>query len=242
LETFYQPKDIHCNSECSSNYIILKFLPAEESRFYILFFRFISKWLFKYRFCAAWLKQDYHPSGTDRTVYYLNHHSWWDGLIPLLLNEYLFHQQARALMEDKQIRKYRFFRKIGAFSIDREHSRQTISSLRYAVQSMDRPRASLFIYPEGKLTPPGTPMEFEGGLSWLYDHLPGVDFVPVALFLHCMHTNKPELLIHVGSPVQPNRGLAKVQHTAVFQEALQSMLDELRRIAGTEEASFKRFL
>lgn len=220
----------------------MKFLPAEESRFYILFFRIISKWLFKFRFHRAWLKQDYHPSETNRTVYFLNHHTWWDGLIPLLLNEYLFQQQARALMEDKQIKKYRFFKKIGAFSINRQHPRQTITSLRYAVQSMDRPRASLFIYPEGKLTPPGTPVEFEGGLSWLYDQLPGVDFVPVALFLHCMHRSKPELLIHVGSPVQPYPGLDRNQHTAVFREALQAMLDELRRTAGSEEESFKRFL
>ena len=107
---------------------------------------------------------------------------------------------------------------------------------------MDRPRASLFIYPEGKLTPPGAPMEFEGGLSWLYDQLSGVDFVPVALFLHCMHTSKPELLIHVGSPVQPYPGLDKKQHTAVFQESLQAMLDNLRKTSGSEEASFKRFL
>lgn len=145
----------------------MEFIPARESKLFINIFRFYTRMLFRRRFEHVWLRQEYQPGDESRTVYYLNHNSWWDGLIPFLLNEYRFGQRARALMEDKQIEQYPFFNKIGAFSINRDNTRSAITSLRYAVQSMQRKQASLFIYPEGELRPISGTLDFEGGLGWL---------------------------------------------------------------------------
>src|SRR5699024_12638087 len=93
---------------------------------------------------AVWLKQDDPPNNNATTIYYLNHHSWWDGLIPLLLNEFRFRQQARALMEDEQMREHPYFSKIGAFSIKRSDKKSAIRSLRYAIRYFERHNASLF--------------------------------------------------------------------------------------------------
>ncbi|MDZ7773685.1 MAG: lysophospholipid acyltransferase family protein [Balneolaceae bacterium] len=166
------------------------------------------RWLFRRRFDQVWLRQRYRPDSSSRTVYYLNHHSWWDGLIPLLLNEYRFGQRARAMMENRQMRRYPFFSRIGAFSVNRGNPRSALRSLRYAVESMRRPRACLFIYPEGTLTPPGSRMDFEGGLAWLHDRLAReeleVDFVPVALHMHTLRGSRPELHLSVGDAVRPD--------------------------------------
>lgn len=205
-------------------------------------FRIYTRLLFKRRFKAVWLRQEYEPGPQSRTVYYLNHHSWWDGLIPFLLNEYRFRQNARALMEDKQMRQYGLFRKIGAFSINRGNPRKAITSLRYAVQSMQRERAGLFIYPEGKITPDGTPMHFEGGLAWLHSKVPGADYVPVAIHMNTIRHDKPELFLRVGPEAQVPAGLTNEEATELFEQKLQKLLEATRATAGFEDEGFERFV
>lgn len=213
-------------------------------------FRWYTLLLFKRRFHAVWIRQKYRPTGHSRTIYYLNHNSWWDGLIPFLLNEFRFHQNARALMEDQQIRRYPFFSKIGAFSVDRQHPRKTVTSMRYAVQSMMRENASLFIYPEGKINPAGSPIAFEGGLAWLYSRMNRevIDFVPVAIKIHTMHHDKPELFIDVGESavpgpdLVPDPDLSYGHVTEYFEEQLQRLIG--RSIASTNSGgnSFERLV
>lgn len=220
----------------------MDFIPAKESPVFIKTFRLYTKLLFKWRFKTVWLKQEYEPCSECKTVYFLNHHSWWDGLIPLMLNEYRFRQQARAIMEDKQMKTYSLFQKIGAFSINRDDPRSAVTSLRYAVESFNRPHASLFIYPEGTITPAGSSMDFEGGLAWLHDKLDDVDFVPVGIYIHTIRYSKPELHLHVGRPVRMNKSLSNEEKTAQFERMLNQMLDELRRTAGFDDSEFEHFL
>lgn len=220
----------------------MDFIPAKESPLFIKIFRLYTRFLFKRRFSRVWLKQDYYPGNQSKTIYYLNHHSWWDGLIPLLLNEYRFHQQARAMMEDKQMLEHSFFQKIGAFSINRKDKRHSVTALRYAVQSFERPNASLFIYPEGRITPAGTPFRFESGLAWLSSKLPQMDVVPIGIHMHTIRYDKPELHLQVGTPVQTDPLLSTEEQNRHFEQALESILTNLRQKAGFDDSAFERFL
>ena len=220
----------------------MDFIPANESPVFIKIFRLYTKLLFKWRFKTVWLKQEYEPSSECKTVYFLNHHSWWDGLIPLMLNEYRFYQQARAIMEDKQMKTYSLFQKIGAFSINRSDPRSAVTSLRYAVKSFDRDKASLFIYPEGTITPAGSLMNFESGLAWLHEKLNNVDFVPVGIYMHTIRHNKPELHLHVGRPIRLEDRLSRDKKTTQFEKSLDQILSDLRKTAGFDDSQFEQFL
>lgn len=222
----------------------MEFIPARESKIFLFFFRWYTWFLFKRRFKRVWIKQDYRPKDTDRTIYFLNHHSWWDGLIPLLLNEFRFRQKARAMMEDVQMKRYVFFQKIGAFSVNRSDPRKAITSLRYAVQSMNRDNASLYLYPEGTITPAGSRLEFEGGLAWLHSKLwkQEVDFVPIGIYIHTMRFDKPELHLHVGQPVKADPSLANRDKTEIFENRLKFLLEKLRSNAGFGDEGFERLL
>lgn len=225
--------------------LVLEFIPADESKLFMAVFKWYTWLLFKRRFKRVWIRQEYRPDKQSKTVYYLNHHSWWDGLIPFLLNEFRFRQNARALMEDKQMERYRFFRKIGAFSVNRSDPRKTITSLRYAVQSMQqRDNACLFIYPEGRITPAGSELKFEGGLAWLHSKLENdrVDFVPAGIYMHTIRHDKPELYLYTGSPVNPVPGLSNDDKTRVFEEKLETILRQLRDTAGFDDAGFGRLV
>lgn len=220
----------------------MDFIPAQESSPFIKVFRIYVRLLFKRRFKNIWLQQEYVPVDKSRTIYYLNHHSWWDGIIPLLLNEYLFQQKARALMEDNQMRRYPFFKKIGAFSIDRGDPRKAITSLRYAVQSMKRERSSLFIFPEGKITPSGSPMNFEGGLAWMHSKLPEVDVVPIGIYMHTIRHDKPELHLHIGKAIVPGKDMSNKELTTIYENELNSILRVLRDSAGFNDEPYLKFL
>ncbi|MEX2363200.1 MAG: hypothetical protein WD597_06230, partial [Balneolaceae bacterium] len=68
------------------------FIPAQESTFIIWFFDVYTRFLIKFRFHKVTIHQEYQPAENSRTVYFLNHNSWWDGLIPLYLNRKFFNQ------------------------------------------------------------------------------------------------------------------------------------------------------
>lgn len=222
-----------------------EFIPAAENRLFIRIFRIYVKWLFRYRFKNVWLYQDYQPDIASQSVYFLNHTSWWDGLIPLMLNEYVFKQKGRAMMEDIQMHKFHFFRYIGAFSVNRNNSRKTISSLRYALKSVQRNDACLFIYPEGKIVPDhGQKLHFEKGIGWLHKNCPNCDFVPIAININVIKSSKPELYIKIGQPVDFVRSLSTEQQTKKLQEALQELLNNLHCEIESEDYynTYKKFL
>lgn len=220
----------------------MNFIPAEESSLFKKIFKIYTRWLFYRRFERVWIRQEYQPTDHSRTVYYLNHHSWWDGLIPFLLNEYRFHQQARAMMQKKQMQKYPFFKKIGGFSIDPVRPRSSIQTLRYAISSMRRKNASLFIYPQGEITPPSAPLEFKKGLAWLCQQLPDCDFVPVALYIHTLRSDKPELHIFVNNKIEVDRDNPLSSITLKFEKELNSSLKFLHETAGFEDHHFEKLL
>lgn len=164
-------------------------------------------------------------------MYFVNHNYWWDGLLPLYLNKKLFKQQARAIMEDKQMKQYPFFSRIGAFSINLEDPKATLKSMRYAVDSLQRTNSSLFIYPEGKLTPASdSPPDFKEGLSWLYQKTAGVDYVPIAFYIDHSKTDKPDLNISIRESVKPDKNLNKNELTKFFETESHALIGEIKNV------------
>lgn len=167
---------------------------------------------------------------------------WWDGLLPLYLSRKIFGQRARAVMEDKQMQKHSFFSRIGAFSINLQDSKSTLKTLRYAVNSMERDKACLFIYPEGELTPiSNSKPEFKKGLAWLFQNMgEQIDFVPIAFYSHNFRDSKPELYINIGTLTDLDRTLSKEELTAEFEKQVHRLLKETREVAGFDDTGFKR--
>lgn len=217
----------------------MNFIPANESRFFIWFFDRYTRWALKRRFKSVWVKQAYQPHNDSRTVYFLNHNTWWDGLIPLFLNREFFGQQARAIMEEKQMREYTFFSKIGAFSINLDDSGAALKSLRYALKSIQRPHSSLFIYPEGQITPVSEKQpDFKGGLAWLYSLTEEVDFVPIAIYSHTLRSSKPELYLSIGEKVNHVKNLDRKKLTNLLEQNIHQLIRETREAAGFSDDGF----
>lgn len=182
-----------------SNDVLHPEIPANENPFYIWFFKWYTYYLAKIRFHKIYYRTTYLPTPSNSTLFLANHHNWWDGLIPLLLNEFVFHQHARAIMEDKQMYKHTFFSKIGAFSIDRSNAKSAISSLIYGAEWLKSPNNSLFVYPEGKITSPYEAIDCEKGFSRIIDGSPEAEVVALTILTSHHLSSKPSLFIDIQS-------------------------------------------
>ncbi|MCH8549926.1 MAG: lysophospholipid acyltransferase family protein [Balneolaceae bacterium] len=219
------------------------FIPARESAWFIFIFDYYVRLLFRRRFKNILIDQQYQPGNESRTIYFLNHTSWWDGLIPLLLNQKLFRQNARAMMEDKQMLQHKFFSRIGAFSVNLEEPRSAVRSLRYAAESMKRTNSSLFIFPEGRVLPFSTEKpDFKKGLGWIAGHSPGCDLVPVGICIHTARHDKPELFIRIGKPVDLDQadGSESDQINTLCEKELQKILISLEEDAYGKPDRFRK--
>lgn len=207
----------------------MSFIPAKESKLYIWFYYQVTRFLLWLRFRKVIVTSSYKPKKDTNTVYYLNHNYWWDGLIPHYLNQKYFKQNARAIMDVKQMNEYSFFARIGAFSIDLERIKSSIESLRYALLSLERPNSCLFIYPEGEIKPVSdSKPDFRNGLAWLYQKTSNTDYVPVAIYIDHSKGSKPDLIISIGKSVDYDKTLNKIELNRSFEHSIKDQLDRIK--------------
>ena len=82
---------------------------------------------------------------------YLNHPSWWDPLVCLVLAHRCFPGRAAfAPMDAAQLERYRFFRKLGAFGVERGTRHGAAAFLRIGTKVLARPGAMLWLTPQAR--------------------------------------------------------------------------------------------
>lgn len=146
------------------------------------------------------------------------------------------------MMEYKQMQAYPFFKYLGAFSTMPHNRSHNLSSLRYAVQSMSRPNAALFVYPEGEIVPAGSEINFKRGIGWLHKQLPNIDFVPIGIQIHAIRSDKPELHLWIDKkvPLLPADDLSDITNS--FEESMRQLLKKLKKTAGFENKGYSKFI
>jgi 1-acyl-sn-glycerol-3-phosphate acyltransferase len=172
------------------------------------------------------------PSAETPLLVYANHGNFWDAFVA--------HQLCKAagwdgyaLMDEKNLERYRFLSRIGAFSIRRGEAGSSLESLRYCKGLLKRPGAAVFIFPEGEHRPFGQlPLRLERGVE-VMARAAGARCLPVA-FRYCFfEEEKPEVLIEVGT----THGPAPLE---VFQQNLEAVVK--RAAAAVDEAGFRPLL
>jgi 1-acyl-sn-glycerol-3-phosphate acyltransferase len=174
------------------------------------FFRFYVNLLMKRHFKAIRVTGDI-PDEERSLVLIGNHFSWWDGFMAFWLNNHLLNKRFHVMMLEEQLAKRRFFRGIGAFSIQ-PGSRSMMESLNYASDILADTHNMLVIYPQGRIeTSYVKRIRFGGGLSRI---LGGVSGPPPAILFYVALVDyfsfpKPTLNIylrpyvpHAGNPLQ----------------------------------------
>jgi 1-acyl-sn-glycerol-3-phosphate acyltransferase len=204
-------------------------------------FAWINRWMLARHFHQIWatgLDQLRAAIGQRPVLFYANHSNWWDGLIAFYLSYDLLKIDGYLMMLARQLRKYRFFRWIGAFSVDRDSALSAFRSLEYAaslLQQPDRrghPRA-LWIFPQGELLPNDIrPLKFLRGLDWLHKTVPTAQLVAIALRYEFLNEQLPEVFLSIEvidiATIKTAAAANQVSPLAELQAQLTAQLDKLK--------------
>ena len=136
-------------------------------------------------------------------VVYLNHPSWWDPMICMLLAMRLFPERRHyAPIEGAALEKYRFFSKLGFFGVDGTiHGARRF--LNVGRRILNQPDAVLWVTAEGRFTDPRRrPVELRPGLGRLLrGSTADANVLPLALEYPFWDERFPEALARFGRPI-----------------------------------------
>ncbi len=80
-----------------------------------------------------------------------NHSTWWDGFFVYVLNRLLFRKRLHLMMLERQLERFRFFSRVGAFGIRPGMPRSVVETLRYSAALLREPGNALCLFPQGEL-------------------------------------------------------------------------------------------
>ena len=176
---------------------------------------------------------DAEPGGT---LFLANHSCWWDLFLVHFLNESI-PVDGYGMMEHFNMVRFGFFRRIGAFSVDRTDPASVRASLEYAAGLLRAPRSGVWVFPQGKIeTNDARPLTFQPGIRALVRRTGRVRVVPVAFRYDFWQDERPEALVRFGTPTWVDRpdlpGLIPT-----FEARLTAELDALRGASIRQDAA-----
>lgn len=183
--------------------------------------------------------------GPGPLIVLLNHPSWWDPLVCLVLADLLPERAPYAPMDASQLERYRFFRKLGFFGVEPGTVRGAAAFLRTSVAILGTPGTALWITAQGRFADPRErPVALEPGVAHLARRLDSGWIVPLALEYPFWEERFPEALARFGSPI-PLGGSGRTARAwlELLASALEAAQDELARAACLRErAAFETVL
>ncbi|WP_435171312.1 lysophospholipid acyltransferase family protein [Paenibacillus glycanilyticus] len=210
-------------------------IPADKSRFFEKWFTLYNeRWLIKRYFYRVYMRGESDPVSEGQPVLYLmNHSSWWDGLLVYAVVRQRSKRQHYMMMDEEQLAKYRFFRRIGAFSIDKQTVSGIAQSLRYA-ENLLKQGHSVWLFPQGDIRHlEERPLNFKNGAAYLLSRVPEAAVIPVTAYYSFGVNQKPEAGLWFGAPLDDSElaGLKSREVTYHMSKRVQDQLDEHRRLA-----------
>ncbi len=80
-----------------------------------------------------------------------NHFSWWDGFITYHLLSKITPKIVYTMMLEDQLKKYWFFKNVGAFSINQSNPVSIVRTLEYTREILENKENIVVLYPQGEI-------------------------------------------------------------------------------------------
>jgi 1-acyl-sn-glycerol-3-phosphate acyltransferase len=164
-------------------------------------------------------------------IVYLNHASWWDPLVAIIVAREFFPDRLHyAPIDAKGLNKYRFLSRLGFFGIEPGTVRGARRFLGAASTVCSSPSAALWLTPQGRFADPRErPVRLEPGLGHLLCRLDRAFVLPLAVEYPFWEERTAEALALGGSPliVGPQERHTPEQWTSRLAERLEAAQDEL---------------
>lgn len=174
-------------------------IEAKHSAPFELVFERYAANLIARRFHALWVRGNV-SSAPEPTLLVMQHVAWWDPIVLFHLTRAWFPRGAvhYAMMDESNLKKYPFFRWIGAFGVDRSSKSAGLASVRYTLARLREPRTRVVVFPQGRQYPADVrPLRCEAGATWVAARA-GVRVVPIALRYDFLEDEYPEAFVSIG--------------------------------------------
>lgn len=183
-------------------------IPARKSApFNFVLRRWLDRTL-RRRFHNVYVGGGEHLRNTESTrpvVGCVNHTNWWDGFVLYVLSHRSLRQDIYLAMEEKNLRRYRFFTWMGVFGVDLASRASALPGMRYAVNLLrEKPAGGaarlVWMFVQGKLLPAGKPIEVKPGATFLARQT-GAVILPLVLRYEWLSESRPTIFVQVGAPL-----------------------------------------
>lgn len=129
----------------------------------------------------------------------LNHASWWDPLIGVLVGSTITPlRPALAPIDREQLERFGFFRRIGLFGIDPDDPESLVAMRDYVLEAFARdPRTSLWLTPQGRFTDVRSPIRIRPGAASIAAAAGELDVLSLAVEYVFWQDSRPEVLLRL---------------------------------------------
>jgi 1-acyl-sn-glycerol-3-phosphate acyltransferase len=213
-------------------------------------------WAFR-RYAVRFVRKHFHavrlskagapfPVTDEPILVVLNHPSWWDPMIGIVLSRELNPRDQFAAIDAVAVEQYRFFKRLGFVGVDQHSLRGAASFLRTGAALLSEPRRAFWVTAQGRFADARErPLALQPGVGHLAARMTHGRVIPVALEYAFWTERTPEALVRLGAPlnVADHANLTGKQWLALIEGALTSALDALNAEAmARDPAAFRTLL
>lgn len=175
------------------------------------------------------------------TILIANHSSWWDGFIAWLITSYYLKVEDYLLMDHEQLKKYRFFRFLGAFSVEKQNPVSLKKTFEFITELLKTHNRYLWYFPQGAITPQDArPVIFRKGIYRIIENIEQINIIPVALRYEFTSEQRPEVFVMAGNPILTGKSSpSEINSITYLEEGLTETMDRLKDFVIREK--FKNF-
>lgn len=129
-----------------------------------------------------------------------NHISWWDGFFIDYIVKIFSDRKMHIMMLEEQLKKFWFFKKLGAYSIKPDSVSSILTTVRYTRELLKNPEKLAVIYPQGTIEPfEKRPLTIKKGLKLFIENMPNeILVIPVAFKIQYFNEKKPSIIARIG--------------------------------------------
>ena len=177
------------------------------------------------------------PVGDAPILVVLNHPSWWDPMIGIILSRQFEGYDHYPAIDAIAVEKYPVFKKLGFFGVDTHSLRGAAAFLRTAASILAAPRRAVWVTAQGRFTDVrARPLALQSGVGHVAARMKSGFVLPVALEYSFWTERTPEALVRIGQPLEVGRKqLGGRDWTVRIESALTETLDGLNAETITRE-------
>jgi 1-acyl-sn-glycerol-3-phosphate acyltransferase len=144
--------------------------------------------------------QSFPPAGNEPMLIVLNHSSWWDPMIGVVLSRGFTDRDHFAVIDAGAVGRYAFFRRLGFIGIDPTPFRGAAEFLRLGESILSQANRVLWVTAQGRFADVRErPLALQSGVGHLAARLTRGVVVPLAIEYAFWNERTPEALVRFGN-------------------------------------------